>query len=152
MRSHKNSIKALHGRGTMHQWWKNILHHFFKDEFGKLQNVGVKTNTDFLRQTAISLVRDGENFPVSDYAVARSSRKEISKAISLDYVYDFCHRYSITACTKNREQVFRPWRSSEQEQVSIIMPLGHINATIRKRLGWMHDWKLLWKTCSSCYG
>ena len=61
----RTSIKILHGRGPKRQLWKNILHKVPEDEFSRLRTVGVKINTEFLRQVVISLVRDDETVPVS---------------------------------------------------------------------------------------
>ena len=52
--------------------------------------------TDYLLQTAISLVQDDANVSVTEQAVTKSIGKEPSEAISLDFVYDFCRRCNIT--------------------------------------------------------
>ena len=92
----RTSIKALRGRGIKCQWWKKILHQVLSDEFSRLRSVGVKINSDFLLQTAISLVRDDETVLITDQEVIESSGKELSEAISMNFVYDFCRRYNIT--------------------------------------------------------
>ena len=72
----RTQIKALRGRGRKRYWWKNILHEFLRDEFSRLRSAGVKINTDFLRRTVISLVRDDQTVPVPEQDVIEATGKE----------------------------------------------------------------------------
>ena len=120
------SVKALHGKGPKRQWWKNILHQVLKYEFSWLRTVGVKINSEFLRQLAISLVRNDETVPVSEQEVIESSRKELSDAISLDFVFDFCHRYNITTRLRTGNKSLSP-EQVERKNKYLTYLLGILN-------------------------
>ena len=49
----------------------------------------------FLDQTVISLVRNDETVPVSEEELIEAKCKELSEAISLPRVYEFCHHHNI---------------------------------------------------------
>ena len=57
-------------------------------------------NTDFLRQTVISLVQDDQTVPVSEQGVIEAMGKELSETISLPLDYEFCYRYNVTNCIR----------------------------------------------------
>lgn len=86
----RNSVKALHERGLQRQRRRKILHQALKNEFSRLQTVGVKIDTDSLRQTATLLVRDDTTVPVTEQIVIESTGKELHEAILFNFVYDFC--------------------------------------------------------------
>ena len=91
--------------------------------------LALRSTPIFLRQTAISLIRDDETVPASEQEVIESSGKELSEAISLHFVYDFCHRYNITTRLRTGNKSLSPEQVVCKKQISVI-PLGNIEVII----------------------